>query len=392
MSSDDPAAPGRPGGRVAAAFAEALGGRPAGRWWAPGRVNLIGEHTDYNDGFVLPLALGQGVAAAARLRDDGVLRVHSTRVGSSVRLTLADVAPGSVRGWSAYVAGVGWALRGRCGDVPGLDVAVDGDVPVGAGLSSSAALECAVAVAWNDLAGLALSLDELAAVARAAENDVVGAPTGVMDQMASLHARAGHLVFLDSRSMAVRHVPFELADRGLALLVIDTHAPHQLVSGEYAKRRRSCARAAELLGVPALRDVRVKDLPDAFARLGDELSRRRVRHVVTENARVLDVVDALVGGSDPREIGPVLTASHASMRDDFQITVPRVDIAVEAALAGGALGARMTGGGFGGCVLALVGWADAERVADAVRRAYADAGFEPPSAFVATAHAGARRL
>jgi galactokinase len=192
--------------------------------------------------------------------------------------------------------------------------------------------------------------------------------------------------------MAVRHVPFDLAARGLALLVIDTHAPHALVSGEYAERRRSCVQAAELLGVPALRDVRVDELPDALARLGDELLRRRVRHVVTENARVFKVVDGLFSGGAPGEIGSVLTASHASMRDDFQITVPRVDVAVEAALGGGALGARMTGGGFGGCVLALVTLANVQRVADAVRGAYAAARFDPPSAFIASAHAGARRL
>jgi galactokinase len=379
-----------PAERVATEFTEAFGGKPDGLWWAPGRVNLIGEHTDYNDGFVLPLALEQGVAAAARRVDEPVLRVHSAQVGATVEVPLATIAPGVPAGWAGYVAGVGWALREAGSDVPGLDVVIDGDIPVGAGLSSSAALECAVAVAWNDLGELSLSLDDLAAAARRAENDVVGAPTGVMDQMASLHGRAGHLVFLDTRSLAVEPVPFDPASAGLALLVIDSKAPHALVDGEYAERRRSCEQAAAILGVAALRDV--SDLDAALDRLDDELLRKRVRHVVTENARVLEVVAALRAGDDPRTIGPALTASHASMRDDFEITVPEIDTAVAAALDAGAHGARMTGGGFGGCVLALVDADAVEPVVRAVEAAYAAAGFRPPVAFVATAADGARRL
>ena len=386
------AASSRPAERVATEFAETFGGKPDGLWWAPGRVNLIGEHTDYNDGFVLPLALEQGVAAAARPADGPVLRVHSTQLGATVEVPLSTIGPGVPGGWAGYVAGVAWALREDGHDVPGLDVVVDGDIPVGAGLSSSAALECAVAVAWNDLGGLGLPRDALAAAARRAENDVVGAPTGVMDQMASLHGRAGHLVFLDTRSLAVEPVPFDPPSAGLALLVIDSKAPHALVDGEYAERRRSCEQAAEILGVPALRDVALDDLDAALARLDDDLLRRRVRHIVTENARVLEVVAALRSGADPRTIGPVLTASHASMRDDFEITVPEIDTAVTAALEAGAHGARMTGGGFGGCVLALVETDAVEPVVRAVEAAYAAAGFHPPAAFVATAADGARRL
>jgi galactokinase len=384
-----------PAERVATEFAEAFGGEPDGRWWAPGRVNLIGEHTDYNDGFVLPLALEQGVAAAARVADRPVLRVRSVQEPDTVEIALAEISPESVRGWSAYVAGVAWALREADHEVPGLDVVVDGDVPPGAGLSSSAALECAVAVAWNDLAGLKLSRDDLAAVTQSAENDVVGAPTGGMDQMASLHGRAGHLVFLDMRSLAAEHVPFDPPSVGMRLLVIDTHAPHAHVDGEYAERRRSCARAAELLGVRALRDVSLGSLDYALARLDGpdaELLRRRVRHIVTEDTRVLDVVAMLRAGDDPRRIGPALTASHASMRDDFEITVPEVDTAVAAALGAGAYGARMTGGGFGGCVLALVDADDTGDVLRAVEAAYTDAGYRAPSAFVAVASDGARRL
>ncbi|MDT0352019.1 galactokinase [Pseudonocardia charpentierae] len=385
-----------PAERVETEFAETFGGKPEGRWWAPGRVNLIGEHTDYNDGFVLPLALEQGVAAAARPVDRPVLRVRSVQQEGTVELALAEIAPDTVSGWSAYVAGVAWALREAGHDVPGLEVVVDGDIPAGAGLSSSAALECAVAVAWNDLAGLDLSRDDLAAAAQRAENDVVGAPTGGMDQMASLHGRSGHAVFLDMRSLRAEQVPFDPPAAGLTLLVIDTRAPHAHVDGEYAERRRSCTQAAEILGVPALRDVSLDGLDDALARLGDgaegDLLRMRVRHVVTENARVLDVVGALRSGDDPRVIGPALTASHASMRDDFEITVPEVDTAVAAALEAGAHGARMTGGGFGGCVLALVEADAVEAVLRAVEAAYEKAGFRAPSTFVATASDGARKL
>ena len=379
--------------RATRAFAAAFdGGRPDGVWWAPGRVNLIGEHTDYQGGFVLPLALPQGAAVAARTRDDDLLRVHSTHEGGIASVRLGDVGPGAPPGWLGYLAGVGWALAEAGHDVPGLDVALDSDVPIGAGLSSSAALEGAIAVAWDHLAGLGLERDRLAAAARRAENDVVGTPTGVMDQMASLHGRAGALMFLDTRSMAIEQVPLELADHGLALLVIDTRAPHALVDGEYAERHTSCARGAELLGVPELRDIGVTGLEETLQRLEEDLLRRRVRHVVTENDRVEHVAEMLRSGADPRSIGELMTASHASMRDDFEITVPPVDAAVDAALEAGAHGARMTGGGFGGCVLALVEEGAVDATVAAVERAYADAGFTAPTAFIAAPHDGARRL
>lgn len=379
--------------RAAATFAEVFdGAEPEGCWWAPGRVNLIGEHTDYNDGFVLPLALDQGVAAAVRVRGDDVLRVHSRHEGEARSVRLGDVAPGAVPGWLGYLAGVGWALAQAGHRVPGLDVTIESTVPVGAGLSSSAALECAIAMAWNDLAGLGLDRTALAAAARRAENDVVGAPTGVMDQMASLHGREGALMFLDTRSMEIAQVPFDLASHGLALLVIDSRAPHALVDGEYAERRKSCHRGARQLGVAALRDVDIADLDAALGRLDDDLLRRRVRHVVTEDDRVEQVVQVLRSGGDPRGIGPAMTASHASMRDDFEITVPQVDTAVEAALTAGAHGARMTGGGFGGCVLALVDVDAVKETVTAVESAYAAAGFTPPGSFVAVPSGGARRV
>ncbi|HSE10582.1 MAG TPA: galactokinase [Nocardioidaceae bacterium] len=381
-----------PAERAAKAFGDLHGQEPAGVWFAPGRVNLIGEHTDYNDGFVLPLALPQGVAAAGRRRDDAILRVRSGQVDEPVEVALADLAPGALDGWGAYPAAAAWALRSAGLGIGGADLVLDSDVPSGAGLSSSHALQCAVALALLGLADLELDRTQIAKLVRTAENDFVGAPTGIMDQMASLHGRAGHLTFLDTRTLVVEHVLFDLDAAGLALLVIDSRAPHALVDGEYAERRASCEAAAAELGVPALRDVSLDELPEALARLEDPVAARRARHVVTENDRVLTVVATLRAGRDPREIGPLLTASHTSLRDDFEVTVPQVDTAVEAALSSGAWGSRMTGGGFGGCVLALVDTDRVGQVVVAVEEAYRRAGFTPPAAFVARASEGARRV
>jgi galactokinase len=378
--------------RVSGLFDETFGGKPDGYWWAPGRVNLIGEHTDYNDGYVLPLALPQGIIAAARLSRAPTLRVRSRQESGGAEIPLAAITPQSVDGWFAYIAGVAWAFRQSGHDIPGLDMVIDSDLPTGAGLSSSAALECAVAMAWNDLTPLDLSRHELAAIARRAENDVVGAPTGVMDQIASLYGKNDRLVFLDTRSMAVSHVPFDLSTAGLALLVIDSRTPHALVDSEYAERRKICALAAKQLGVPALRDIPFENLDNALAGLSDELMRRRVRHVVSEDQRVLDTVARLETGHDLRQIGPILAASHVSMRDDFNITVPQIDLAVVAALDAGAFGARMTGGGFGGSVVALVDADQTTGVFHAVQAAYAAAGYLAPVGFTATASTGAHRL
>ena len=346
-------------------------------WRSPGRVNLIGEHTDYNDGFVLPLALTRGTDVRAARRDDRVLRVASAqRRDETVEIALDGLAPGSVDGWAAYVAGTAWALAERGVAVPGADLLVDGTVPRGAGLSSSASLECATAGALLALAGAELPLRDVALLAQHAENDFVGMPCGVMDQFASTHARAGHLLLLDTRSLEVRHIPFDLAADGLSLLVVDTKAPHQLVDGEYAARRASCEEAARLLGVPALRDV--VDLDSALAALDDDVLRRRVRHVVTENGRVLDVVDLLESG-DVRAIGPLLTASHVSLRDDYEVSCRELDLVVDTALASGALGARMTGGGFGGSAIALVESGYVDHVRDEILSAFRSAGLTEPA-------------
>jgi galactokinase len=369
------------------------GGR-AVTWAAPGRVNLIGEHTDYNDGFVLPIALPYATTATVSARADGRLRVRSAqRPGEPVEAAVADLRPGAVSGWAAYVAGVVWALAESGHPVgDGAEVTVDGRVPEGAGLSSSAALECSVAAALDDLLGLGLPRPELARLAQRAENGFVGVPSGIMDQMAALLCTEGAALFLDTRGPHAEQVPLDLPGHGLTILVVDTRSPHQLVDGEYADRRRSCEEAAAALGVPALRDVAAAGLDAALAGL-DDVHRRRARHVVTENDRVLRTVELLRAGR-VGDIGPLLTASHASLRDDFEVTVPALDVAVDAALAAGALGARMTGGGFGGCVLALVpaGAAAEQAVRAAVDTAYTDRGFGPPGYFTALPSAGAHRL
>ncbi|MCY7399356.1 MAG: galactokinase [Nocardioides sp.] len=350
-------------------------------WRAPGRVNLIGEHTDYNDGFVLPLALSLGCTATVEDSPDDVWTVRSRQAPGEVvvgRSGLAD-AP-EVPEWSRYVLGAFWLLVDRGVDVPALRLVVDSDVPTGAGLSSSAALVCSVVRAVDDHLGLGLDDDALFALTRDVENDAVGAPTGGMDQLVSLRGVADHALFCDMRDTTTRPVPFDPAASGLALVVVDTQAPHRHSDGEYGARRRGCEEAARQLGVRALRDVGVDDLDASLARLENDEHRRYVRHVVTENARVLDTVAMLEAGRIG-EIGPLLSASHASMRDDFRITVPEVDRTVGALLSLGALGARMTGGGFGGCVIALVPEAAVEAVVA-----------EFPVAFVARAQPGTHRI
>jgi galactokinase len=370
---------------VRAAFAERFGRAPEGVWAAPGRINLIGDHTDYNEGFVLPLAIDRRVTLAAGRRAGGRLRVLSLQAGEA-EVALADVRPGVPAGWAAYVAGAVWAVAGP--GAGGLDVALTSDVPVGSGLSSSAALGCATALAVRDLHGGPDDPTALALAARRAENEIAGVPCGVMDQMASLACREGHALLLDTRSLAAEHIP--LALDGLALLVVDTRAGRELAGGAYAERRRACEAAAEILGVPALRDATEGDVDAAAGRLG-RVRHRRARHVVRENARVLAVADRLRAGRTA-EIGAALTASHASLRDDYDASSPALDAAVEAALDAGALGARMTGAGFGGCAIAL-GPADAaEHVDDAVRAAFAGRGLEAPEVFAARPAGGARRV
>jgi len=360
-------------------------------WSAPGRVNLIGEHTDYNEGFVLPFAIDRRTTAELVVRDDRTIRVTSTFADRAVEIALDDLGPDRLDGWSAYPLGVAWAL-GHWADtsgVPGVEIHIDSTVPVGAGLSSSAAIESAVAVALNDTWRLGLDRPTLARVGQLAENKAVGAPTGIMDQSASLLGRADHAVFLDCRSLESQLVELGFATAGLELLVIDTGVSHAHATGGYAARRASCELGARLLGVAALRDIGVDDLDRARDVLDDETF-RRVRHIVTENQRVLDTVRVL-RDEGPTAIGGLLDASHASMRDDFEISVPELDLAVETAQAAGALGARMTGGGFGGAAIALVPSGSLTEVRAAVERAFAERGFAAPTQFTVAASEGARR-
>jgi galactokinase len=375
---------------LAAAGHRAMTGRdPDGCWAAPGRVNVIGEHTDYSDGLCLPMAIDLGVVAAASRREDGVLRMRSLDGEGTVELTAADLRRAS--GWAAYPAGVAWALREAGHAIGGADLVFASSVPAGAGLSSSAALECATGRALADLHGVAVDPIALARAAQRGENEVAGVPCGIMDQLASTAGRAGCALLLDVRALSVTPIPFDLPADGLALVVVDTRTRHQHAGGEYAARRAACETAAAQLGVAALRDVAFADLDRALARLADPVLVRRARHVVTEIERVRRAVAALAAGR-PAALGPLLTASHASLRDDFEVSSAELDLGVEAALAAGALGARMMGGGFGGSLLALVVKGGVDALERAVAGAFERAGLGPPGFFRAVPSAGARAL
>ncbi|ATL28357.1 galactokinase [Streptomyces formicae] len=380
-----------PVSEVAEQFTELYGHAPDGVWSAPGRVNLIGEYTDVNEGFVMPLALPHTVVAAVSRRTDGVLRLHSADIDAPVvELRIDELTPLSDGGWAAYPAGVVWALRAAGHPVGGADLHLASTVPTGAGLSSSAALEVVTALALNDLFELGLSRPELAVLSQRAENAFVGVPCGVMDQMASACCTEGHALHLDCRDLSIRQVPFDLAAHGLRLLVVDTRVKHELGDGAYAERRAGCEEGARALGVSHLRDVPYAELGDALARLTDEKVRRYVRHIVTDDERVERIIGLLDAG-DVRGIGPALTEGHASLRDDFRISCPELDLAVETANTAGAYGARMTGGGFGGSALLLVEAAEAETVTKSVEAAFAAAGYTAPRVFPAVASPGARR-
>ncbi|WP_434590684.1 galactokinase [Streptomyces sp. A5-4] len=381
--------------RVADAFAALYGARPDGVWAAPGRVNLIGEYTDFNDGFVLPLALPHTALAAVARRDDGVLRLHSADIdGGVVQLDVDDLAPLTNAGWAAYPAGVVWALREAGHPVSGVDIHLTSTVPTGAGLSSSAALEVVTALALNDLYELGLTAPQLAVIAQRAENAFVGVPCGIMDQTAAACCTEGHALHLDTRDLSRRQVPFDLATHRLRLLVVDTRVKHALGDGAYAERRAGCEAGARALGVTALRDVAYEALPAALETLAasaDEDVVRYVRHVVTDNQRVEQVI-ALLDASDPRAVGPLLTEGHRSLRDDLRVSCVELDLVVESANAAGALGARMTGGGFGGSAVVLTESGLADTVAKSVLAAFAAAGYAEPRVFPAIPSRGAHRV
>jgi galactokinase len=375
--------------RAASAYRARYGAEPEGVWFAPGRVNLIGEHTDYTGGFVLPYALRSGVAVAAGRAPGEVIAVWSGQPSDSCSAAVDALTPGLISGWAAYPFGVVWSLR-ETGHRPGATwIAIDADLPAGAGLSSSAALECAIGLALSELHDLRVPRPELAALASRSENEFVGVPTGVMDQSAALLCRAGHALLLDCRSHATQDVPLDPGAAGLVLLLCDTGTRHALTDGRYAQRRRSCEEAARLLGVGSLRDA--TDRGDDVDGLADPELRRRARHVITENRRVLAAAAVLRRGA-LADVGPLLTQSHASLRDDFEVSWPRADAAVDAALAAGAAGARMMGGGFGGSVLILARAADAGEVEAAIAAEYARRRWPTPAVTVTAPSEGARRL
>jgi galactokinase len=374
-------------------FRTAYSREPDGLFSAPGRVNLIGEHTDYTGGLVMPFAIDARAHVAAAMNRDGIVRVVSAqRPDEVIAVALQTVHPGSaVAGtWAGYLVGAIWSLRCSGFDVRGMDIALDSQVPAGAGLSSSAAIECVTALAAADLSHLTLSPMELAKVAQRAENDFAGVPCGPMDQAASAASQQGSVLLLDTRTMTTENIPFDPESQSLAVVVFDTRVAHSLADGEYGRRRASCERAAAIIGVDLLGELHIDDLGHALADLDDAELRRRVRHVVTENDRVQRTA-RLLRMDAIGEIGDLLTASHYSLRDDYEVSSPELDQVVSTALEVGALGARMTGGGFGGSAIALV---HADRVAgtiDAVATAFDRRGFTAPVPRVVRPAQGARR-
>lgn len=350
---------------------------------APGRINLIGEHTDYNHGFAMPIALEHATTVRFDVGGSDTVTLRSDRDDQEATFHVG-VQPGDVEGWAAYPAGVLWALAEAGHPVVGGTMSVTSDVPIGAGLSSSAALECAVLLAMNAATEMQLDVLEVARIAQRGENDFVGAPTGLLDQLASLHGAMDTALLIDFVDLSVRPVAFDPAERGLALLVVNSNAPHRHSSGEYASRRQSCADAARVLGVSSLRHAAIDDLP----RIEDDVDRRRARHILTENERVLQCARALAD-ADFATVGQLMTQSHESMRDDFEITTPHIDLIADSAQRHGALGARMTGGGFGGCVVALVPADGVDRISAGIEADVAAGDYPAPTIFTARAGAGA---
>ncbi len=372
---------------AATAFRRLADAPPDGLWAAPGRVNLIGEHTDYSGGMVLPVAIDRSAVVAARLRDDDVVRVSSLQMPGDVRVSLGDIQPGRGAGWTSYPLGTLWALQHAGLTLRGIDLLFDSDIPLGAGLASSAGIEVATALAFTDLSAQQMSSRDMAMCCQAGENAMAGAPTGVMDQLTVLLGRAGNALLLDCRTLDSELVPWRPEERSLALLVIDTAVRHANSGPGYRLRRDECAQAAAALGVETLRDATA----ESVARTLTGGLRQRARHVVTENHRVVEVAELLRAGRIAG-IGPLLDASHASLRDDYEVSCAELDVAVEVARGAGAIGARMTGGGFGGCAIALVHIDGVDAVSTAVANAFAQRGYRPPHVFAVVTADGARRL
>ena len=368
-------------------FLETFGAEPDLVAAAPGRVNLIGEHIDYSDGFVLPFAIKDRTLVAARKRGDSTVRIASAqRRNKIVTVDISKVKPGLRGEWERYALGVLWAL----GVKEGVDLLIDGHVPLGAGLSSSAALECSVATAMNHLFDLGFNLEELARLTQKAENQYVGVPCGIMDQSVSLMATQGSALLLDCRDLSTKNIPFDVASSGLELLIIDTQAHHALTDGGYAERRASCESAVAKLGITSLRELTMDKLEKSRGLL-TETEFVRARHAVTEMKRVLECVEAL-SNSDFEKVGQLINQSHTSLRDDYTVSCPELDTAVEAALAAGALGSRMVGGGFGGSAIALIHVSKTIETIKAIEKAFSSKGFKAPRFFTSLPSQGAELL
>jgi galactokinase len=368
-------------------FLETFGEEPDLVAAAPGRVNLIGEHIDYSDGFVLPFAIKDRTLVAARKRGDSTVRIASAqRRNKIVTVDIAKVKPGLKGEWERYALGVLWAL----GVKEGVDVLIDGHVPLGAGLSSSAALECSVATAMNHLFDLGFNLEELARLTQKAENQYVGVPCGIMDQSVSLMATQGSALLLDCRDLSTKNIPFDVASSGLELLIIDTQAHHALTDGGYAQRRASCESVVANLGIKSLRELTMGQLENSRDLL-TETEFVRARHAVTEMKRVLDCVQALSDSNFAR-VGELINQSHVSLRDDYTVSCPELDTAVDAALAAGALGARMVGGGFGGSAIALIQASKKTETIKTIEKAFSNKSFKPPRFFTSLPSQGAELI
>lgn len=377
--------------RAEALFTDVFGAQPAGVWASPGRVNLIGEHMDYNGGPCVPMALPHATYVALSPREDDEVRITSEGALPEVWAgSLASIYPGgSQPTWVSYALGAAYTLTQLGHIIRGVDAAIVSCVPRSAGLSSSAAIECAVALALVDTFGLSITRSELVLACHKAENEVAGAPTGTMDQSASLLGDEGKVLAINISGGHTELVDFDLATHGLALLVIDTRASHALVDGQFAARRASCDAVAAREGVRVLADI--ADDSTLLSRLADPTELKRVRHVVTEIGRVTDIVDLLKAGNYDA-IGPLLDSSHASLRDDYEVSCPELDVAVDVARAYGALGARMTGAGFGGSAIALVPTELVTRVEQAIEAAYAERGWQEPHFIQAVAAKAGRRV
>jgi galactokinase len=370
---------------IALAFERSFGTKPEVIAQAPGRVNLIGEHIDYSQGFVLPFAIDAVAKSAIRKRDDGQIRIVSAQHPEEmIHSSILDMQQKGGTGWSRYILGVIWALEIK----NGLDLYVDGRVPLGAGLSSSAALECSVATALNHLLELGKSATELAQLTQRAENQYVGVPCGIMDQSVSLMAKSGYALLLDCRDLSTQHIPVDFAGAGLRLLIVDTRAHHALIDGGYAERRASCESAAAKLGVVSMRELNMNHLESGKDKL-TAVEFQRARHAVSEIARVLSAVERL-RAKQFLEFGELLNQSHISLRDDYTVSCPELNLVVDTANANGALGARMVGGGFGGSAIALIKEEDTGKISLAIEKAFADAGYQAPRFFDSLPSDGAK--